>query len=81
MIQLEVSGVASIRGLTAAVAVALPLLLACGDTGRGPATPPDELIIAWTASREPASLDGHIEPYQTAWLIDYKIADPLLILG
>ncbi|MYH48732.1 MAG: hypothetical protein F4151_04190 [Gammaproteobacteria bacterium] len=56
-------------------------LLACGSGDSGSGAPPDELIIAWTASREPASLDGHIEPYQTAWLIDYKITDPLLILG
>jgi len=56
-------------------------LLACRDGGSGPAASADELIIAWTAAREPASLDGHIEPYQTAWLIDYKITDPLLILG
>ena len=55
--------------------------LACGGGESGPGASPDELIIAWTASREPASLDGHIEPYQTAWLIDYKITDPLLILG
>ena len=39
------------------------------------------LIMAWDASHEPASLDGHVEPYQPAWLIDSFIADPLLILG
>ena len=62
--------------------IALPLtLLACGGDTDGSADPADELIIAWPASREPASLDGHIEPYQTAWLIDYMIADPLLIIG
>lgn len=37
--------------------------------------------MAWDASTEPASLDGHIEPFHTAWLIDYLIADPLLVLG
>jgi len=37
--------------------------------------------MAWDASLEPASLDGHVEPFHTAWLIDYLIADPLLILG
>ncbi len=42
---------------------------------------PGELIMAWDAAQEPASLDGHIEPYHTAWLIDYMITDPLLILG
>ena len=51
-------------------------------------SPPDSdapslshLIMAWDGTREPASLDGHIEPYQPAWLIDSLIADPLLILG
>ncbi len=62
--------------------IALPLTLpGCGGDTDGSAGPADELIIAWPASREPASLDGHIEPYQTAWLIDYMIADPLLIIG
>ena len=37
--------------------------------------------MAWDANNEPASLDGHVEPYQSAWLIDSLIADPLLILG
>ncbi len=40
-----------------------------------------DLIMAWDASHEPASLDGHIEPYQPAWLIDSFIADPLLVIG
>jgi len=52
----------------------------------GPGTPrvdSDEahLILAWDGSREPASLDGHIEPYQPGWLIDSFIADPLVALG
>jgi peptide/nickel transport system substrate-binding protein len=37
--------------------------------------------MAWDAGQEPASLDGHVEPFHTAWLIDYLIADPLLVLG
>jgi peptide/nickel transport system substrate-binding protein len=37
--------------------------------------------MAWDAAQEPASLDGHVEPYHTAWLIDYMLTDPLLILG
>lgn len=37
--------------------------------------------MVWDAAQEPASLDGHTEPYHTAWLIDYMITDPLLILG
>ena len=73
--------IARTRGLRATAAVVLVSLFACGDGESGASDAANELIIAWTASREPASLDGHIEPYQTAWLIDYKIADPLLILG
>ena len=69
------------RRLKAApTALSVLVLTACGgDSGSGDHA--DELVIAWPASREPASLDGHIEPYQTAWLIDYMIADPLLIIG
>ena len=58
----------------------LALLASC-STDSNPGDSGNELVIAWPASREPASLDGHIEPYQTAWLIDYMIADPLLIIG
>ena len=69
------------RPRTAAAAAVVLVALACDGSRSGSADAANELIIAWDASREPASLDGHIEPYQTAWLIDYKIADPLLILG
>lgn len=40
-----------------------------------------DLEIAFPASSEPASLDGHIDPYQTAWLFDSFTADPLVILA
>lgn len=40
-----------------------------------------ELVMAWDATREPASLDGQVEPYQAAWMIDSLIADPLVVLG
>jgi peptide/nickel transport system substrate-binding protein len=62
-------------------------LAACGSSGSdepGGAVSEAEsghLVMAWDATHEPASLDGHIEPYQPAWLIDSFIADPLLILG
>ena len=68
-------------GLAAPLVTLSLILPACGGDTDGHADPGDELVIAWPASREPASLDGHIEPYQTAWLIDYMIADPLLIIG
>lgn len=38
------------------------------------------LTIAFRANQEPASLDGHIDPYQSTWLFDSFVADPLLIL-
>ncbi len=40
-----------------------------------------DLEIAFPASSEPASLDGHIDPYQSAWLFDSFTADPLVILA
>ncbi len=39
-----------------------------------------DLVIAVPASLEPASLDGHVDPYQNTWLFDSWSADPLLIL-
>ena len=53
----------------------------CGSPGLTGAGGSAHLIMAWDDSLEPASLDGHIEPYHTAWVIDSLIADPLLILG
>lgn len=38
------------------------------------------LVIAFPAVQEPASLDGHIDPYQSTWLFNSFVADPLLIL-
>jgi peptide/nickel transport system substrate-binding protein len=78
--------------LAAALAVAGLALAACQptvseeekETGKaiqGGSSKGGHLIMAWDASHEPASLDGHVEPYQPAWLIDSFIADPLLILG
>ena len=56
---------------------------ACGSdpASRERTRPIDEIVIAWDASREPASLDGQVEPYQAAWMIDSLIADPLIVLG
>ncbi len=39
-----------------------------------------DLTIAWRASQEPASLDGHIDPYQSTWLFNSFVADPLVVL-
>ncbi|MFZ4534171.1 MAG: ABC transporter substrate-binding protein, partial [Alsobacter sp.] len=38
------------------------------------------LVIAFPANQEPAQLDGHIDPYQSTWLLNSFIADPLVIL-
>ncbi|MCA3263043.1 MAG: hypothetical protein ING44_13960 [Telmatospirillum sp.] len=38
------------------------------------------LTIAFPANQEPASLDGHIDPFQSTWLFNSFIADPLVIL-
>lgn len=45
-----------------------------------PATKGGDLVIAFPASSEPASLDGHIDPYQAAWLFNSFVSDPLVIL-
>lgn len=66
------------------------LLAGCGTQPAPAASAGDEdmmapkggdLEIAFPASSEPASLDGHIDPYQTAWLFDSFTADPLVILA
>jgi peptide/nickel transport system substrate-binding protein len=46
-----------------------------------PAAKGGDLVIAFPASSEPASLDGHIDPYQPAWLFNSFVADPLIIQG
>jgi peptide/nickel transport system substrate-binding protein len=37
------------------------------------------LVIVFPANQEPASLDGHIDPFQSAWLLNSFIADPLVV--
>src|ERR1700722_18291907 len=39
------------------------------------------LVIAFPAAQEPSGLDGQIDPYQSTWLIDSLMADPLVVLG
>ena len=45
-----------------------------------PAQDGGQLTIAFRANQEPASLDGHIDPYQSAWLFNSFVADPLVVL-
>ena len=46
-----------------------------------PAEKGGDLIIAFPASSEPASLDGHIDPYQPTWLFNSFVSDPLVVLS
>ncbi len=62
--------------------VVLGAVIGCGGAGNDAGVPGEaHLILAWDGSREPATLDGHVEPYQPGWLIDSFIADPLVVLG
>ena len=38
------------------------------------------LVIVFPANQEPASLDGHIDPFQSTWLLNSFVADPLVVL-
>jgi peptide/nickel transport system substrate-binding protein len=40
-----------------------------------------DLVIAWPANNEPATLDGQIDPYQGTWLMDSLVTDPLVFLA
>ena len=61
-----------LRATTAAAALAASV---AGAAAQG------DLVIALPASTEPASLDGHIDPYQSTWLINSFISDPLVVLS
>ncbi len=73
------------------VMVAMLFLMAGCASPAAPAAPATDddtsvakgghLEIAFPANSEPASLDGHIDPYQSAWLFDSFAADPLVILA
>lgn len=59
-----------------ALALALSGPMAAAQTPQ----PGGNLTIAFPANQEPASLDGHIDPFQSTWLFNSFVADPLLIL-
>jgi peptide/nickel transport system substrate-binding protein len=59
---------------------ALSVLAAAQLCGSTAAMAAGDLVIAFPASQEPASLDGHIDPYQSTWLFDSFVADPLVVL-
>ena len=52
-----------------------------GGNAGGTALAAGDLKIAFPASQEPASLDGHIDPYQSTWLFNSFVADPLVVLA
>ena len=70
--------------------VLMLILAACApapaqESGASDAAAPEagakggDLVIAFPASSEPASLDGHIDPYQPTWLFNSFVADPLIV--
>jgi peptide/nickel transport system substrate-binding protein len=64
------------------LAAALPVGAARAQAQAPTQTPVQggNLTIAFPADQEPAGLDGHIDPYQSTWLFNSFIADPLVIL-
>lgn len=63
---------AALRGGAASMALitSISAAMAAGD-----------LVIAMPASNEPATFDGQIDPYQSTWLVDSLITDPLVVLA
>jgi len=65
------------------------VLSACGTTApavEAPGAEPQgektgDLILAVPANSEPASFDGHIDPYQSTWLFNSFVADSLIVMG
>ena len=45
------------------------------------AAPSNSLTIATSSDLEPASLDGQVDPYQSAWLLDSFVTDSLVVLS
>lgn len=64
--------IAALRGGVAGLALVATMgaALAAGD-----------LVIAMPANNEPATFDGQIDPYQSTWLIDSLITDPLVVMA
>ena len=64
--------IAALRGSVAGLALMASIgsALAAGD-----------LVIALPANNEPATFDGQIDPYQSTWLINSLITDPLVVMA
>lgn len=69
-----------LRGFVASFLFACFAATASAQTPTPTPTPGGNLTIAFPANQEPASLDGHIDPYQSTWLFNSFTADPLVIL-
>ncbi|MCB9139085.1 MAG: hypothetical protein H6642_12125 [Caldilineaceae bacterium] len=65
--------------LAACASTPAPAATESGSDGAAAGGKGGDLVIAFPASSEPASLDGHIDPYQPTWLFDSFVADPLLV--
>jgi peptide/nickel transport system substrate-binding protein len=65
---------------TAFAAATLAALLAAPVARAQAPTPGGNLTIAFPANQEPASMDGHIDPFQSTWLLNSLVADPLVVL-
>ncbi|MCB0046566.1 MAG: hypothetical protein KDD92_14170 [Caldilineaceae bacterium] len=65
--------------LAACASTPAPAATESGSDGAAAGEKGGDLVIAFPASSEPASLDGHIDPYQPTWLFDSFVADPLLV--
>lgn len=64
---------------TTLAAATLAALLAAPVARAQAPTPGGNLTIAFPAVQEPASLDGHTDPFQSTWLLNSLIADPLVV--
>ena len=60
--------------LAAAAWIGFVPFLAHAQSGTG------DLVVAFPADQEPASIDGQVDPYTSTWLLDSFITDPLVVL-
>ena len=67
-------------GSSGALTGALGARLLWADAVRAAATG-GSLTIAMPADSEPASLDGQVDPYVSAWLLNSFVTDPLVLLN
>jgi len=66
----------AVGGMTASIGTGTAWRPAAAQTPTSGGT----LTIVFPANQEPASLDGHIDPFQSTWLLNSFVADPLVVL-